>query len=572
MNRWLKKVKTTVTAERRLTWLLLIPIVLVLIAYVIYPSFRTMIESFRIGENWTLANYGKFFDLDHPDNLEALWNSIKISLLTVILSACVGVPLAFIFTRYDFPGRTLFSTIAIMPIVLPSLVGVLAFLLLYGESGLVTRWIQDLFQLSEPPFRLNGISGILLVHTYTEYVYFYVTVSAALRGLNPSLEEAARSLGAKPFTVFRKVTLPMLTPSLIAGTLLVFMTSMASFSAPFLLAGGYRVLSLQIYYSKLNGDLAQAASQSVVLSIISILFLLLTRWYQNRREYYLTEKGVSYQRTEIKNGWIKWTFVSIGVLGVVILLLPHLTLILLSFVPDGSWTYQPYPTQFSFLNYQLLLQDPHIWEPVRNSLWMATLATLANCVFGLLAAYVLVKRKFRGKAFLDILVMIPWALPATVVAMNLIFAFNQPNIFGFGQVLVGTIWILPLAYFIRHIPLVVRSVSASLEQLDDSLEEASRNLGASWFTTFRRIMIPVIAPGVLAGSLLAFVTSVGEFVSSVLLYTVSNRPISIEIMQNLRLFNIGQASAYAVYQIILIAFVLFLSQKVLGVKTENSLY
>jgi iron(III) transport system permease protein len=566
-----KPARLRVKSDLILTVVLLIPVVLVLFSYILYPSFRTLAESFWVDGQFTLQNYERFFSPDSLANLEALWNSVYISVLSVILSALIGVPLAFIFNRYEFPGRSFFATAAMMPIVLPSLVGVMSFMFLYGESGLVTRFIQDLFDLKEPPFKLGGVSGILLVHAYTEYVYFYMTVSSAIRGMNPSLEEAATNLGAGQWTVFRRVTLPLLTPALVAASLLVFMTSMASFSAPFMLAGGFRVLSLQIYFSKVNGDLNMAATQSVILSVISISFLLWMRWYQGRRDYRISEKGVSTHRREVRNPWIKWPLVTFGVLGVIVLLLPHVTLLILSFVPEGTWTYQTYPTQFSLENYILLMQDPHIWEPVRNSLWMATIATAGNFLFGILTSYVLVKRKFKGKNVVDILVMLPWSLPATVVAMNLIFAFNVPTPFTFGQVLVGTYWILPLAYFIRHIPLVVRSTNAALEQLDDSLEEAARNLGARWFTTFRRVILPMILPGILAGTLLAFVTAVGEFVSSVLLYTIDNRPISIEIMNQLRMFNLGQAAAYAVYQILLIAGVLYISNRFFGVKAQDSL-
>lgn len=564
-------------SNRLLTFLFLLPVLLVLFAYVLYPSLRTLLLSFGISEigltrmegYFSLETYTSFFT--EPSSFEALWNSIYISFFSVLLAALVGVPLAFIFNRYEFPGRSFFSSIAIMPIVLPSLVGVLAFYILYGETGLVTRFIQDLFQLDSPPFSIGGVSGILVVHTYTEYVYFYVTVSAAIRNLNPALEEAATNLGAKPWTVFFRVTLPMLTPALIASSLLVFMTSMASFSAPFILGGDVRVLSVEIYNSKMNNSLEMAAVQSVILSVISIAFLLFMRWYQSRRDYRMSEKGVSAQRKEIRNPWVKWLLVSLAIIGVIILLLPHFTLVLLSFVPDGTWTIQPYPTEYSLINYEQLMVDPSTWEPVQNSLWMATIATIGNFFFGVLASYVLVKRKFRGKNLVDVIVMLPWSLPATVVAINLIFAFNQPSLFTFDQVLVGTFWILPLAYFVRHIPLVVRSTNAALEQLDDSLEEAARNLGASWFYTFRKVVLPIIMPGIMAGVLLAFVTSVGEYVSSVLLFTYENRPISIEIDSYLRQFNLGQASAYAVYQIVLIGAAMFMSQKFFGVKAENSL-
>ncbi|GGA47947.1 iron ABC transporter permease [Kroppenstedtia guangzhouensis] len=558
-------------SERMVTWGLLLPVLAVLFAYVLYPSYRTLAESVWVEGVFSLKNYRAFFSPESLSNLEALWNSVYISLLSVLFSALIGVPLALIFHRYDFPGRRLFASAAILPMVLPSLVGVMSFMFLYGESGLVTRFLQDLFGLQEPPFRLRGVAGILLVHAYTMYVYFYMTVSSAIRGIHPTLEEAAANLGAGPWRRFRSVILPLLTPALVAASLLVFMTSMASFSAPFLLAGGIRVLSLQIYFSKINGNLDMAAAQSVILSVISISFLLFMRWYQGRRDYQMMEKGVSHHQREIRNPWVKWPLVFAGTIGVILLLLPHGTLVILSLVPEGSWTWQTYPSQFSLENYQLLMKDPRIWDPVRNSLWMAALATAGNFLFGVLTAYVLAKRKFRGKNLLDILVMLPWALPATVVAMNLILAFNVPTPFTFGQILVGTFWILPLAYFVRHIPLVVRSTHAALEQLDDSLEEAARNLGARWFTTFRRVILPVILPGILAGTLLAFVTAVGEFVSSVMLYTIANRPISIEIMNQLRMFNLGQAAAYAVYQIILIAGVLWISQRFFGVKADNTL-
>ncbi|MFJ8071372.1 ABC transporter permease [Peribacillus sp. NPDC096447] len=557
--------------DTRLTVWLLIPVALVLIAYVLYPSLRTFIESLQKDGTISLGNYQDFFVQESKTNLEALWNSVYISLLSVLVSALIGIPLAFIFNRYDFPGRSFFSSAAILPIVLPSLVGVMAFMFLYGESGLIPNAIKDLFGLDKVPFKIGGVSGILIVHAYTMYVYFYMTVSAAINKIDPSLEEAAYNLGANKIKVFWKVTFPLLTPAIVAASLLVFMISMASFSAPFLLAGGYRVLSLQIYFSKINGDMEIAATQSVILSIVSISFLLFMRWYQNRKDYRMASKGIGAHRSEVKNPFMKWVMVLTGIIGVMILLLPHFTILLLSLVPDGTWTFQTYPTVFNMENYRLLFEDPNIFKPLRNSLLMAVIATLANLVFGVIASYVLVKRKFVGKSFVDILVMIPWALPATVIGMNLIFAFNEPSVFSFGQILVGTFWILPLAYFIRHIPLVVRSTNAVLEQLDDSIEEAARNLGAKWFYTFRKVIFPIIMPGVLSGTLLAFIESVGEFPTSVLLYTISNRPISIEIMNQLRMFNMGQAAAYGMIQITLIVIVLFISNKFFGIKAEKAL-
>lgn len=558
-------------AENRKTLYLLIPVLLILIGYVVYPTVATFVESIKRDGTLSIANYQDFFGAKSAANFEALWNSVYISLLSVFFSALIGIPLAYIFTRYSFPGRQFFSNIAIMPIVLPSLVGVMAFMFLYGEAGLVPNAIKDLFNLSNVPFKIGGISGILIVHAYTMYPYFYMTTSSALNNIDPSLEEAASNLGASRFKVFWKVTFPLLTPGLVASSLLVFMVSMASFSAPFLLAGGYRVLSLQIYFSKINGDLEMAATQSIILSLVSISFLLFMRWFQNRKDYRMSSKGIGVHRSEVNNPILKWSMVTMGIIAMIILLLPHFTLLMLSLVPEGAWTWQTYPTAFSFENFRLLFDTPRIWEPVRNSLIMTTIACAGVFVFGLITSYTLVKRKFIGKNLLDILVMIPWALPATVVGMNLVLAFNSPTPFSFGKILVGTFWILPLAYFIRFLPLVVRSTNAVLEQMDDSIEEAAQNLGAKWFYTFRRVVLPIIMPGVLSGTLLAFVQAFGEFPTSVLLYTLSNRPISIEIMNQLRMFNMGQAAAYGIIQVAIICVIMFISYRFFGVKTENTL-
>lgn len=555
------------------TMALLIPVLFILFGYVLYPSIRIFWQSFSRSGEYSLINYKEFFNLKQQANLEALGNSLFISIGSVILSALVGVPLAFIFTRYRFPGRDFFSSLAILPLVLPPLVGVISFMFLYGETGMIPRGLQAIFHLAKPPFAIDGVPAIFLVHTYTMYVFFYIFVSAALGNIDVSVIEAAYNLGASRLMVLRKIILPLLTPALVAASLLVFMTSMASFSAPFLFAPSYRVLSLQIYFSKVNNDMDMAATQAVVLSIISITFLLVMRWYSGRRQYVMISKGVSAYETEIKRRFSRYLMGAVGTFIVLLLLLPHLTVILMSFVKDGTWTWQVLPPEYTYKNYLNIFRNPRVLRPILNSLKMASIATAGNFVFGILAAYLLAKRRFFGRGFVDIMVMIPWALPGTVVAMNLIFAFNRQTIFTGNQVIVSTFWILPLAYFIRNIPLVFRSTYAALQQLDDSLEEAARNLGASRFYAFRKVVMPLVMPGVLAGTLLAFVTALGEFVASILLYIPSNKPISVEIYSQLdRLSNFGTASAYSVLLVMLISAVLVFSNKVLKIGTTRVFY
>ncbi|MBM7666796.1 iron(III) transport system permease protein [Solibacillus kalamii] len=546
------------TQSRYFVYILISPLFLILFAYVIYPFYSTFIQSFA-GDN-QLANYQKFFSLESTANLEALWNSFYISIISVICCAVVGVMMAFLLERYDFPGRRLLSILVLVPMALPPLVGVLSFTFLYGESGIFPRLFQQMFQLEDVPFALKGIWGVIVVHTFTMYTYFYLTASAAIKGLDPSLEEAATSLGASRIRVWRKIILPMLTPSLIASSLLVFMVSMASYTAP-LMFGVERTMTMQIYLSRTNGNLDMAATQSTILSFVSITFLLIMRWYQNRRNYQNLSKGISVHRSEVSSKPLKYLAVALSFIGTLILILPILVLILISFSKDGAWTIQILPTEYTLDHYKALFTDERTWRPIWNSLQMGFIATVGNIIFGVAAAYAMVRLSFKGKTALDILITIPWALPGTVVAVNLIAAFSTESAFTFNQVLIGSFWILPLAYFIRHLPLVFRSTSASLMQLDQSVEEASRSLGASWWYTFRRIVIPLTLSGVLAGTLLAFVQSIGEFVASILIYNTSTIPLSVAIFQKLYAFKFGTACAYGVLQIILILIVLIISER-----------
>ncbi|AHN20153.1 ABC transporter permease [Lysinibacillus varians] len=549
---------TRLTQSKWFVYILISPLFLVLFAYVIYPFYQTFLQSFS-GEH-ALSHYQKFFSLASPANLEALWTSLYISIISVICCALVGVTMAFLLERYEFPGRRILSILVLVPMALPPLVGVLSFTFLYGESGIFPRAIQHLFGLKQVPFSLKGIWGVIVVHTFTMYTYFYLTASAAIKGLDPSLEEAATSLGAGRIRVWTKVILPMLTPSIIASALLVFMVSMASYTAP-LMFGVERTMTMQIYLSRTNGNLEMAATQSMILSFVSISFLIVMRWYQNRRNYQNLSKGISVHRSEVSSKFMKIiaTIASFG--GTLILILPILVLILISFSVDGAWKTQILPTDYTVDHYVALFTDERTWRPIWNSIQMGIVATFGNVLFGVAAAYAMVRLNFKGKTLLDILIMVPWALPGTVVAVNLIAAFSTENIFAFNQVLIGTFWILPLAYFIRHLPLVFRSTSASLVQLDQSIEEASRSLGANWWYTFRRIILPLTFSGILAGTLLALVQSLGEFVASILIYSTSTIPLSVAIFQKLYAFKFGTACAYGVLQICLILIVLIISEK-----------
>ena len=534
----------------------------ILLWLVLYPNSYILVQSFIGAGHLTLGHYREFFT--NPSEREALWNSVWISGWSVVLSGLIGVPLAFLFHRFDFPGRRIFAALASLPVLLPPLVGVISFLFLYGESGIVSRSLQHRLGRQEPLFSFRGVGAILFVHTYTMYVYFYMFVSAGLKRLDFTLVEAARSLGASRIRIFFLITLRQLTPSLVGAALLTFMTSMASFSAPYIFGGGVRVLALQIYNSKLNGDLEIAMVETVILTLSSVAFLFLLQRYEGTSKYQSATKGARQPMTLVVHPVKRLLAGTAGIVAVLFLLLPHLTLVLISFAKDGTWTMETLPPRYTFENYSRLLSDPSFLEPVVNSLQMATVATLANFVFALISAYLIVRQRVRGRAFMSSLILLPWALPGTVLALSLATTFSQNSLWQARVLLVGTYWLLPLAYFIRNIPVVVRAVQASFEQFDAALEEAARSLGGTWIYSMRRVVLPMVLPGALAGSLLAFVTALGEFVTSIVIYTIHNRPISIEILAQLRQFNFGSAAAYSVFLILLIGAAFVLSEKYLS--------
>jgi iron(III) transport system permease protein len=240
----------------------------------------------------------------------------------------------------------------------------------------------------------------------------------------------------------------------------------------------------------------------------------------------------------------------VGVLTV--LTLPVVTVLLLSFVEEGSWTTQILPTSYTVGNYLALATDRSVFAPVASSLWMAGVATVAAVVFGLAVAMVVVKSRLPGRGIVRLVSLLPFALPGPVVALALLVWFGEPSIWAGGAVLVGSVGLLPLAYAVRHLPLAVRATQASLEGFDDRLAEASADLGATWFRTLRSVVLPAIRPGVVAGALLAFVSALGEFPASVLLYVYANRPIAVEVLSRMRAYDLGAAAAYAVLLMVLV--------------------
>jgi iron(III) transport system permease protein len=360
------------------------------------------------------------------------------------------VPLAFIFERNEFPGRRILGTLVTLPVALPPLVGVIAFLFLYGESGFFTRTIQALLFLERPPWRLAGPGAILLVHAYSMYVYFYLFTRSALARLDTSLLEAAAIAGAGRVRTFWRITLPLLRPALIGASLLTFMTSLGSFSAPYIFGGGFRVMTTQIVASKLNGEMGMARVETMALAAAALVGLwAMSRLDPGQIAVVGGVRGIAPSRRVLRRRWVRALAVLAGWGLAVLLLLPHAVLIVISLVPPATWTVELVPPVLALSNYRELVENPERLRPVLNSLWMAGVATAGAVALGFAAARSSLAHRGRLGRALENLVALPWAIPGTVFAVALATAFsvNQPYLGRF--VLVGTPWILACVSWIR---------------------------------------------------------------------------------------------------------------------------
>jgi iron(III) transport system permease protein len=496
-----------------------------------------------------------------PGEWAALWASIWISLVSVVLAAAIGIPLAFLFEWFDFPGRKTLGALIALPVVLPPLVGVIAFLFLYGESGFVARAVQAALHLQEAPWRLQGAAAILLVHAYSMYVYFYLFTRAGLAKLDVSMLEAAQALGADRRATLWRVIVPLLRPSLVGAAMLTFMTALGSFSAPYIFGGGFRVMTTQIVATKLNGDLPLAMVETVALAVVAIAGLLLLRRTEGDDILVALGKGIAPRPRPIRRASVRWLAAGAGWGLAVLLLLPHLTLGLVSLVPYGAWTTEILPPVINFDNYRRLFSEAERLRPMLNSLWMAAASTAVAVVLALVAGWFVVRRRVALRRVIEGLLALPWALPGTVFAIALAITFSVHAPLQLRVVLVGTAVILPLAYLVRALPLTGRGILASYRQLDPALAEAAASLGAGRWRTLTRVTLPQLRPGLAAGASLAFVAGLGDIVASIVLYTYETRPVSIEILSSLRLAETGVAAAFGVVLMLVSAVVLGLGAR-----------
>ncbi|MBT3275715.1 MAG: iron ABC transporter permease, partial [Spirochaetales bacterium] len=402
---------------------------------------------------------------------------------------------------------------------------------------------------------IYGAPGVIIAITMSTYPFIFLLTYGALISADPYIEESAEIMGASRWRVIRTVNLPLVIPSIIAGVLIVFMRSVGNFGVPAILGGNFYVLPTLIHFQVTGFFNLNAGGAIAMVNVVLVAIAILLSQYVTAKRSYITVTSTTQAARMSSSKLLKWvgTLFCVGV--IFLSLLPHITVIFTSFTE--GWGGTRYPTKFSLANYKRIFEVA--LAPIKNSLFLSTTATLIAAVIGTLLSYINVRKNLRARWILDLTIMLPFILPGIVVGVAILVGFSSGVL-----ILSGTWMILSIAFFIRRMPYIFRSTTASLNQIDVAMEEASSITGASWFTTFRKITLPLMAPGILAGAVISFSTLMGELSTTVILYSARWRTITVAIVDYLFSANIGPAYALGTILILLVLGAITVANRILG--------
>lgn len=536
----------------------------VLVAFILYPVLRVLwISLLDDHGSLTLVHFANFFR--RPLFREALWNSLWSGVLVVSFSAVLALPLAYLLARFDFKGKVLLQTAATLPLVIPPFVGAVALQLILGRSGMVNLLLMEWFDVTIS--FMEGLTGVVLVQTLHFFPFIVLNTVVSLSNIDSSLEEMAQNLGCHGFRLFYRVTLPLMLPGFIAGSLLTFIRAIDDLGTPLML--NYKnLLAPQAYLriTTIGIDDVDGYVVCVVLVVLSLAALLAARKYLSLAEYATVQRGAPVAR-KLQGGQLLLAWLAIAViLGVS--LLPHIGILLLSFTK--VWSFSLLPTTYTLSNYaEILFRAPHF---VVNTLVYTLLAAALDIVLGAAIAFLLLRSRVPGRNFLDAVATMPLAVPGVVLAVGYLRVFHGWDFPGLGTPLTSSWWILVVAYTMRRLPYTVRACYAALQQVHVTLEESAQNLGANRLRTFARITLPMIAGGVVAGGLIAFVTSCVELASTIMLVPrIELGPISYGIYLYMQSpLGRGAGAALGVVAILLVSLGTYLTHRIFGGRSGNA--
>jgi iron(III) transport system permease protein len=532
-----------------------------LIVFVFYPLTRIFYDAFtNEAGQFTLVNFYEFFT--DSFYLRSLWKSLALGAAAVVTTSVVGIAVAYLILRYEFPYRNLFSYLTMLPMILPPLVGVLGFVFILGRAGTVNILLEDWFGLQQPINFMYGVHGVLLVETVHLFPMMTLSILDALAKVDPALEEAAQGMGAKGWRRFRDVTLPLTTPGYISGALLVFIWTFADFITP-LVVGVQDLLAPQAYLNIVQFVDRRIFRMGIVISallvLLAIFFVLAARQYVAIKDY----SSLAYSKVERRRlGPVK-RWVAVGFLSALLFvsLVPQVG-VLLAAVGRG-WSLTPFPVQYTLEFFeQVSVETPKF---IVNSLVFCGIAVFMCLAIGVPMAWIMGRTNAPGRGAMDALTTLMLAIPGTAVGIAYIRAFNFPLPF-IDIPLTGMWFILPLVLVVRRLPYTVRGSYSSLLLVHKSMEEAAESVGATKLRTFRDITVPLVWKGIFVGGLFSFITSIQEASSTIFLTTGGNEMIPYGIFSFYIAGSQSQAAALGVILIGVCAISLYVVNRIAGTR------
>jgi len=484
--------------------LFLITFLLIPVGSVIYVAFTE-----KGGGGFTLINFVDFFQTDLF--MRSFWNSFYVSAATVVLASMFALPLAYITTRFEFRGSVIVQTLGFLPLIMPPFVGAVSMQLLFGRNGTINLLLIDWFGFRLP--FMEGLNGVIFVQAIHYFPFILINLSAALRNIDRSMEESAQNLGSSGLRLFRRIVLPLAMPGYIAGASLVFVKVFDDLATPLLL-NVKDMLASQAYLRVTSIGITDPMGYviSVVLIVVSVAAMWVSAMALRGRDYATTQRGGGGLAQRRMRPWE--SAVAYGVVGLILLLVlaPHIGLLLLSFAT--IWSFSPLPDGFTLAHYDRVFGESSLY--IKNTLIYATLAGGIDIVLGVAIAYLVLRTKLVGRQWLDWAAMAALAVPGVVLGIGYLrtfFGVQLPD----GTPL-ATLWIvIVIALAIRRLPYALRACFAALQQISESLEEAAENLGATKARTVRRIVVPLMVGGILAGFVTSFATAAVELSATLML-------------------------------------------------------
>jgi iron(III) transport system permease protein len=541
-------------------------IIAFLLALLIIPVSAVFITAFRDGDgSFTLGHFGTFFSTGLMR--ESFGNSLYVAVASVIAASLIAVPLAYITVRFQFRGALLIQTLGVLPLIMPPFVGAVAMQLIFGRSGSVNLLLDETFGLSIPI--MQGLTGVIFVESLHYFPFILMNLIVALRAIDGAMEEAALNLGAKGWRLFSRVVFPLALPGYLAGAALVFIKVFDDLGTPLVL-GQTNMLAPQAYLRITQVGLEDPLGY--VISVIMIAFSILALWLSIRvmkgKDYSTLQKGgagIARRRLSRAEAWLAY---SVIVLMLLVVLSPHLGLLLLSFA--RIWSFSVLPDDYTLANYVTVFADST--GMITNTLLYCGLAATIDVVIGVAIAYLILRTRIPARQWLDFAASAAIAVPGIVLAIGYLRTFQS---FEIGGVPITQTWLLiMLAYSVRRLPYALRSCMAALQQVNLSLEEAAEMLGASKWRSVRRVLIPLMAGGILAGFVSSFITAAVELSATILLVVKeSQAPMSYGIylyMQSVS--GRGAGAALGVLLVLTVAIGTYLSHMLADRANRNLEY